>query len=203
MEIILASASPRRKELLKKILKEFKVIPADVNENVVVNPKEPSQIAEILALKKAEIIAEKYPKSLVIGADTIVEMGGRIYGKPKDDREAVKILKELRGTVQKVITGIAVLCEEKDISLVDSEMTRVKMRADITDEEIENYVKSGEGKDKAGSYAVQEKGDRFIEWMKGDYYNVVGFPLEKLCKLLQKAKDRWNLEIDLIYNKLK
>ena len=203
MEIILASASERRKELLKKILQEFKVIPADINENTAINQNEPSKIAEILAFKKAEIIAKEYPEALVIGADTVVEMKGVIYGKPKDNDDAVKILKELKGTVQEVITGIAIICKKKNISLVDSEVTHVKMRNDITDEEIEHYVKSGEGKDKAGSCAVQEKGDKFIEWMKGDYYNVVGFPLEKLYRLLQKAKVRWNLEIDLIYNKLK
>ncbi len=201
MEIILASASPRRKELLKKLFKEFQVVPAHIDENIVTNKGDISKIAEVLALKKAEIIAKKYPEALVIGADTVVEMGGVIYGKPQDNDEAVKILKELRGTVQKVITGLALLCTEKDICLVDSEITYVKMRDDISDEEIETYVKSGEGKDKAGSYAVQEKGDKFIEWMKGDYYNVVGFPVKKLYALLQKAKDRWNLEIDLIYNK--
>jgi septum formation protein len=203
MEIILASASPRRKELLKKILKDFKVIPTDIDENIVFNQSEPSQIAKVLALKKAEIIARKHPKALVIGADTIVEKDGIIYGKPKDNDEAIKILKELRGTIQKVMTGIAIVCELKNIRLIDSEVTRVKMKDDITNEEIENYVRSGEGKDKAGSYAVQEKGDKFIAWLKGDYYNVVGFPLKKLSELLQKAKDKWNLEIDLVYNKQK
>ncbi len=200
MEIILASASPRRKELLKKIFKEFKVIPADIDENTVINQNEPSKIAEILAFKKAEEIAQKYPKALVIGADTIVEREGVIYGKPKDNDEAVKILKELRGTIQKVITAVAVLCKEKNISLVDSEVTHVKMRDDISDEEIEDYVKSGEGKDKAGGYAAQEKGDKFIEWIKGDYYNVVGFPLKKLIRLLQKAKDKGNFKIDFKSN---
>jgi septum formation protein len=203
MEIILASASPRRKELLKKILKEFKVIPTNIDENITVNKEEPSKIAEILAFKKAQEIARKHPKSLVIGADTIVEREGIIYGKPQDDGEAVKVFKELRGTTQKVITGIAILCKEKNISLVDSEVTHVKMRDDISNKEIEDYVKTGEGKDKAGGYAAQEKGDKFIEWIKGDYYNVVGFPLNKVYTMLQKTKDRWNLEIDLIYNEQK
>lgn len=212
MEIILASASLQRKELLKKIIREFKIVPADIDENIAVNQSDFPKIAEKLALKKAEVIAGKYPKSLVIGADTIVELGGRIYGKPKDDMEAVEILKELKGTVQRVITGIAVLCKEKNICLVDSGITQVKMKNDISDEEIENYVKSGEGENKAGSYAVQKKGDKFIEWMKGDYYNVVGLPLRKLSKMLKEAKVQWNLEINftslifckstgLIYNK--
>jgi septum formation protein len=207
MEIILASASERRKELLKRICKEFRVIPPNIDEEMVLNqaavgstwrPDKPSKIAEILAFKKAQGIAQKYPESLVIGADTIVEREGIFYDKPRDNEEAVRNLKELRGTIQRVITGIAVLCKEKNISLVDSELTHVKMRNDISDEEIEDYVKTGEGKDKAGSYAVQEEGDKFIEWIKGDYYNVVGFPLEKLVTLLREAKDKWNLGIDLV-----
>lgn len=196
MEIILASASPRRKELLKKICKKFRVLPADIDESAVINQNNPSKIAETIAFKKAEEIARKYPKAIVIGADTIVEKDGKIYGKPRDAGEAVKILKELRGTTQRVITGIAILCKEKNINLVDSEVTCVKMRDDITDEEIEDYVKSGEGKDKAGGYAAQEKGDKFIELIKGDYYNVVGFPLKKLSKLLQEAEGKGNFKID-------
>lgn len=209
MEIILASASFQRKELLKKIAKEFEVIPAHIDENIPLEKKEPSEIAEFLAFKKAEMVSVKYPKSLVIGADTVVELEGVLYGKPKDDAEAIMFLRKFRGTVQQVITGMAVLCKspppihwcgdkEKNIRLIDSETTYVKMKDNITDEEIENYVKSGEGRDKAGSYAVQEKGDKFVEWLKGDYYNVVGLPLGKLSKMLKEAKDRWDLKIDLV-----
>jgi septum formation protein len=198
MEIILASASLQRKELLKKIVKEFEVIPAHIDENISFNKKEPSEIAEFLALKKAEKISDEYPEALVIGADTVVELEGVLYGKPKNDAEAIMFLKKFRGTVQQVITGIAVLCKEKNIRLIDSETTYVKMRNDIADEEIESYVESGEGKDKAGSYAVQEKGDKFVEWLKGDYYNVVGLPLEELSKMLKEAKDNWDLKIDLV-----
>ena len=203
MEIILASASLQRKELLKIIVNDFKIVPADIEENIVGKQDDAVKVAETLALKKAEKVSVQYPEALVIGADTVVEMGGTIYGKPKDDLEAVKILKELRGTVQKVITGIAVICNRKNISLVDSETTLVRMKSNISDKEIEDYVKSGEGKDKAGGYAFQGKGDKFIEWFKGDHYNIVGFPIGIIYMMLKEAKDRWNLEIDLIYNKQK
>jgi len=197
MEIILASASPQRKELLKKILKEFKIVSADINENIAGKQSDAVKVAEKLALLKAEVVADKYPEALIIGADTVVELDGILYGKPRDDEEAVRFLKKFRGTIQRVITGIAVLCEKKNIRLVDSETTLVKMRDDISDEEIENYVKIGEGRDKAGSYAVQEKGDKFVEWIEGDYYNVVGLSSAKLRKMLKEAKERWDLGIDL------
>ncbi len=217
MEIILASASLQRKELLKKIIKEFEVIPAHIDENISFDKQEPFEIATFLALKKAEAISKKYPEALVIGADTVVELEGVLYGKPKDDAEAIMFLKKFRGTVQRVITGIAVLCtsphprlpncggqecigggdKNKNICLVDSGTTLVKMKGNITDKEIEDYVKSGEGKGKAGGYAVQKKGDKFIEWFKGDHYNIVGFPIGMVYVMLKEAKERWNLEIDL------
>ncbi len=198
MEIILASASFQRKKLLKKIIKDFEIVPADINENIMDNQNDSCKIAEKLALMKAEIVAKKHPKALVIGADTVVELEGVLYGKPKDDEEAIRFLKTFRGTVQKVITGMAILCKDKNICLIDSEATEVKMKGDITDDQIENYVRSGEGRDKAGSYAVQEKGDKFVEWLKGDYYNVVGLPIEKILKMLKEAKNRWDLKIDLV-----
>jgi septum formation protein len=202
MEIILASASPRRKELLGRILKEFKVIPADIDEYNILSQDEPSKIAKELALKKAEEVAKRYPQALVIGADTVVEMGGRLYGKPKNNDESVKMLKEFKGTVQNVITGLAVLHKSLGISLVGSELTRVKMRENITDEEIKNYVKSRAGENTAGGYDMKKENDEFVEWFKGDYYNVVGLPLGKLYKMLKEIKERWNLKIDLRYNEM-
>lgn len=199
MEIILASASPRRKELLKKIIKEFKVIPAHVDETVT-GESNFSKISEILALRKAEEISKQNPDALVIGADTIVEKDRTVYGKPINDEEAVKMLKELRGTVQNVITGLAVLHRSLGINLVGSELTRVKMKGNITDGEIENYVKSRAGEETAGGYDMRKENDEFVEWFKGDYYNVVGLPLSKLYEMLKEIKERWNLKIDLGYN---
>ena len=209
MEIILASASFQRKELLKKIVKEFRVVPADIDENVANEQSDAVKIAKRLALLKAEKVSLQYPKSLIIGADTVVEMEGVLYGKPADGAEAIMFLKKFRGTVQRVITGVAILCKEKNIRLINSEATLVKMRGDITDKQIEDYVKSGKGKDKAGGYAVQspleknfltgrEKGDKFIEWFKGDHYNIVGFPIGTVYMMLKEAKEKWSLEIDLI-----
>lgn len=198
MEIILASASFQRKELLKKIIKKFRIVPANIDENAVSEEGNAAKIAEKLALLKAETVAVQYPEALVIGADTVVELDGILYGKPENDAEAIMFLKKFRGTVQRVITGVAILCKEKNIHLVDSQTTRVKMRADISDEEIENYVKSGEGSNKAGGYAVQEKGDKFIEWFRGDHYNIVGFPVKAVYAMLKEAKEKWDLEIDLV-----
>lgn len=195
MEVILASASPGRRELLRRVIKEFRVLSSNIEEGEVCGVEDVCKRAEVLALKKAEKIAKDYPDALIIGGDTIVEMGGVIYGKPKNEDEAMQILRQLRGTLHRVITGIAIVCENRGIHLVSSEVSYTKMRDNITDEEIENYVKTGEGRNKAGGYAVQEKGDRFIERIDGDYYNVVGFPLKKLCTLLKKAKDEWNLEL--------
>lgn len=198
MEIILASASFQRRELLKKIVKEFKIVPADIDESIANEKGDAVKIAKELALLKAEKVSHQYPKSLVIGADTVVELEGILYGKPANDAEAIIFLKKFRGTVQRVITAVAILCEEKNICIMDSETTLVKMRGDIIDKQIEDYVKCGEGKDKAGGYAVQEKDDKFIEWFKGDHYNIVGFPIGMVYTMLKKIKEKWNLEVDLI-----
>ncbi|MDD5454362.1 MAG: Maf family protein [Candidatus Ratteibacteria bacterium] len=197
MKIILASASAQREELLKTILKEFKIVSADIDENIASEQTDAVKIAEKLALLKAKKVSVQYPGALVIGADTVVELNDILYGKPASDAEAIMFLKKFRGTVQQVITGVAILCKEKNIRLIDSETTLVKMRDDISDEEIEDYVKSGDGKDKAGGYAVQEKGDKFIEWFKGDHYNIVGFPVRTVYAMLKEAKEKWNLEINL------
>ena len=190
MEIILASSSPKRKELLKKIIKNFRTLPSGIEEEII-EENDVVKTVENLALKKAQKVAERYPDALIIGGDTMVEKDGKIYGKPKNDEEAIRILKNLRGSRHRVITGVAVVCKNRDIHLVDCEVSYVRMKDDITNKEIEDYVKSGRGKNKAGGYRGEEKDNRFIEQIEGDYDNVVGLPLKKLSQLLTKTKIKW------------
>jgi MAF protein len=184
--IILASASPRRAELLKKIIKRFKIIPSRLNEAEIFGTT-PEDFAVKAALAKAEEVALQHRKGLVIGADTIVVLGKKILGKPKSPRDAVATLKKLSGKTHKVITGIAVIDAATSRARADYETTAVKMKK-IPEREIRDYVKTGKPLDKAGSYGIQEIEEIFIAGIKGDYDNVVGLPTRKLKALLQKMR---------------
>ncbi len=181
--IILASASPRRKSLLKKIIKKFKILPSAVDETKIKH-KTPEGFAIKAALTKAEAVAKKKKNAIVIGADTIVVLGKKILGKPKHKKDAYKMLKMLSGKTHKVITGIAVIGNKK---ISDYEVTRVTMKK-VSDKTIQNYVESGKPLDKAGSYGIQEIEGKFIKKINGDYNNVVGLPLKLLSKLLKTVK---------------
>lgn len=187
-EIILASNSPRRRELLKQIGVEFKVIPAEVEEDEGKEKgKSPVEVVKNNALLKAQKVAEMVLESdsLIIGADTIVVLDGRIIGKPKDERDAINILKKLRGKYHYVFTGVAVLETPEMRFLVSTVKSKVKMR-DYSDEEIIRYVATGEPMDKAGAYGIQGKGALLVEKIEGDYYNIVGLPLVRLYNLLER-----------------
>ena len=180
MGIILASASPRRKELLSYIAQDFNVIPSDVEEIVpkgISTMKSPEYLSNIKALD----IAKQNPNDTVIGADTSVILGSEILGKPKDRKDAENMLLKLSGKVHKVVTGCTVVKngEIKSFSVV----SRVKFQK-LTNAEIEAYLNTDEPYDKAGSYAVQGKAGAFVEWIKGDYFNIVGLPIAKLKKYL-------------------
>ncbi|MCB4792103.1 MAG: Maf family protein [Elusimicrobia bacterium] len=181
--IILASSSPRRFELLKECGLKFKVIPASIKENT--RYKNPAKIVERLSLKKALFVGNKLKDGLVIGADTIVVLKGRIIGKPKDKKDAFRILSMLNGTYHRVYTGVAVVDAKTLKYKVGHEVSRVKMRK-LSKEEINNFT--GKHMDKAGAYSVQEQEDAFVEKIEGDYYNVVGLPLRKLAALLRAFK---------------
>lgn len=184
--IILASASPRRIKLLKKIIKKFKVIPSRVQETEI-SAKTPEAFAVKAAIAKAEEVALKSKNAIVIGADTIVVLGKRILGKPKTQKEAIAMLKSLSGRTHRVITGIAVINSKTFEKYADYEVTKVKMKK-VTDKEIVDYVKSGKPMDKAGSYGIQEIEGIFIDKIEGDYDNVVGLPIAKVKQLLQRIK---------------
>lgn len=181
MKVILASASPRRQELLKNIFNNFEIIPADVDEglNEAIIPE---HAAEYLADKKANFISKKYPDALVIGSDTTVVTDGLILGKPKDKKDAENMLKMLSGKAHKVITGVSIYLGEKNISF--SEITEVVFFK-LTDMEINEYLKTDEWKDKAGAYGIQGKAGLFVEKINGDYNNVVGLPIARLNRRLK------------------
>lgn len=185
INIILASASPRRRELLKNEGIKFKVVPSDVEENH--RSKKPSNIVKELALKKAVFVAAKFKSGIVIGADTIVVLKGKIIGKPEDEADAARILGRLNGTYHKVYSGVAVVDAATGRKIVDYEVSRVKMRA-LSNEEIIRF--SSKHLDKAGAYAVQEKDDAFVEKIEGDYFNVVGLPMNKLKEMLEKIMSK-------------
>ncbi|MFH1347925.1 MAG: Maf family protein [Candidatus Margulisiibacteriota bacterium] len=181
-KIILASASPRRKKLLKKIVKNFKVSPSRIKESDI-SAATPEAFAVKAALAKAEDVALKHRNAIIIGADTIVVLGKKILGKPKSKKDAIAMLKSLIGRTHKVITGIAVVDSETFEKHADFEVTKVKMRK-VSDKEILDYVKTGKPLDKAGSYGIQEIEEVFIEKIEGDYENVVGLPVAKVKQLL-------------------
>lgn len=187
MNIILASASPRRKELLKNIFENFDILPADVDENVdfgVSAEKYPEKLAEL----KAEAVAREHKNSLVIGCDTVVICDGKIYGKPADKNDAVEMIKSLSGKTHQVITGCCLCYQGRKHSF--SSVTEVEFY-DLTDEEILEYVEIREPEntgstakyqwqDKAGGYGIQSAGMFLVKGIKGDYNNVVGMPVAEL-----------------------
>ncbi len=182
MNIILASASPRRKELLGYAVKSFEVVPAEIDERLPRHiPAEKS--AEYLAVKKAEHIAELYPESLVIGSDTVVIIDGEILGKPRDEADAERMLKLLSGKTHAVITGVCIIYGEKKKSF--SEKTLVTFYP-LSDEEIRGYIATGEPMDKAGAYGIQGAGCVLAEKINGDFFNVVGLPAARLRRELSE-----------------
>ncbi len=185
MEIILASASPRRKELLSLLDIPFKTMVSDADETI--DTSLPFYfIAESLSLKKAAAVAKNVREhALIIGADTIVVTDNKILGKPKDEQDAFNMLKELSGKWHSVISGVTVLDNITAKSESFYVETKVKF-SELSDEEINTYIKTKEPMDKAGAYGIQGKGSKFIEKIEGDYFNVVGLPVHALYKVLKK-----------------
>jgi 23S rRNA (uracil1939-C5)-methyltransferase len=184
MEIVLASASPRRRELMARVTPEFRVFPTGVDESAI-RDKDPLSFAVKAAVAKARAAAGTFPQAVVIGADTVVALGLRILGKPAGRDEARAMLKALSCRRHRVITGLAFYTKAEDRLLTGYDLTYVTFR-ELTGEMIEGYLDQGTFLDKAGAYAVQEIGDAFVARMKGDYDNVVGFPVEKVRRLLAR-----------------
>ncbi|MFH1369922.1 MAG: nucleoside triphosphate pyrophosphatase [Planctomycetota bacterium] len=182
--LILASASPRRKQLLAEAGYKFKVVPSSVDEGTFAcEGVAPAEHAKQLALAKAKDIAEKFPDCLVIGADTVVDYDGRIVGKPADAKDAERITRMLFSKPHKVITGVAIVCKSRRVEIVEADTTVVYPKP-LTDAQIAGHIASGVWRDKAGAYAIQEQSDPFVDHIEGSLTNVMGLPLELLKRLL-------------------
>ncbi len=182
--IILASSSPRRKELLEKAGLCFEVDAGNCPENLS-SELEPHQLAMQISLEKAQSVAGKYPDAVIIGADTFGVLDGRIIGKPGTAEEARAMLKSIGGKCHLVITGYSIIDTACGKSVSGTVETRVYIK-ELTPEEIDAYVKTGEPLDKAGAYAIQGLGALFVEKIEGDYFNVVGLPVYALMNALKE-----------------
>lgn len=188
-QIILASGSPRRKNMLKNEGIPVNIVIPEVEEFFPENLSK-EEVAMYLALKKALAVESQCEKGIIIAADTIVYKD-EIIGKPRDYKEAVYILNKLRGTEHQVVTGVAILKKETSERRIFFETTKVYFK-NYDDDTIEKYIQTGELWDKAGAYAIQGQGSQFIERIEGDYDNVVGLPLQKLKSEMKKE---FNLSI--------
>jgi septum formation protein len=185
MRIVLASKSPRRQELLRRIGIRFEVIPSNADEDSV--PKDnPAAYVRKLARLKARTVANKVRTGIVIGADTVVYCGGRIIGKPADRKEAARILRLLGGRTHDVMTGVCIIEKPSGRIFTKVVSTTVKFRR-MNPELIDWYLRTKEYAGHAGGYAIQGYGGLLVEWIRGDYYNVVGLPLLSVVEMLERA----------------
>ncbi len=180
---MLASASPRRKELLEQIGLQFEVDPSNCEE-VMQTDMTPHELAKSLSRQKAEEVAQRYPNSIIIAADTFIAFGDQFMGKAHTDVEAKEMLTELNGKSHSVITGFTIIDTSNGNTASNAVETKVWFRAQ-TEQEIDSYVKSGEPIGKAGAYAIQGLGAVIVERIEGDYSNVVGLPLSALVQTLK------------------
>jgi septum formation protein len=183
--VVLASSSPRRRQLLESVGLKFLVDPADVDESIH-DTADPAALARSIALRKAETVATSHKHSVVVAADTIGVIDGMVLGKPATEEDAASMLGILSGRCHRVITGFAVIDTETSTQITQSVETLVCFRKLALDE-IRAYVLSGEPMGKAGSYAIQGLGSLLVERIEGDYFNVMGLPLSALALALRKV----------------
>lgn len=182
LPLILASASPRRRELLQQMGLSFGVVPSDVQEEMSPGLS-PTEAAREVAVRKCTEVSTRHRDAIVIAADTVVVLGSRMLGKPGSNHEAAEMLRALSGRAHQVVTGLAVFSEAMDRRTSCSVVTEVCFR-DISDFEIDLYVSTGECTDKAGAYAIQGRGAVFVDSISGCYPNVVGLPIAQLATIL-------------------
>ena len=191
IDFILASGSPRRKELLELIGLEFKVIVSQADEDSVSKDLKPELYVQELALLKASATAKEVLRNknaVIISADTIVTLDGQILGKPKDEDDAFNMLSKLSGRENEVYTGYCVMRISNGKAVCGKVRTKVKFK-DLSDDKIRGYINSGEPMDKAGAYGIQGLGSLLIEKIDGDYFNVVGLPISALADTLEDEMD--------------
>ena len=182
---VLASASARRKELLRQTGFRFETLPSQVDERTEPGLS-PEALVQALALRKARHVAAQRPDALILGADTVVALGEDMLGKPKGPAEAERMLRRLSGATHSVYTGIALLHPASNRTAQAAERTDVTFHT-LSDAEIADYVASGSPLDKAGAYGIQDRrGPFFVQCIEGDYYNVVGLPLHRFYRILKE-----------------
>jgi len=184
-ELVLASSSPRRRELLKQLGLDFDTLVYPVDESLPSNKENIPEIVEKLAVRKALATARVLDKGLVIAADTVVVWRDRVMGKPSHDEDAVEMLKSLQGDFHEVCTGLALVVAGTGEVLTGHEITRVFFK-NLSEEEIRLYVATGEPRDKAGAYAIQGLAAVFVAGLEGCYTNVVGLPLARLAEMFKQ-----------------
>ena len=184
MKIILASSSPRRKEILENANVKFDIIKSEIDE-VILDNELPSQVVMRLAFEKCIDIATKHRECLVIGADTVVVLDDVILGKPKDIDEAIEMITQLSGKTHQVITGISLINLSANKKIIDYVVSNVKFK-DLSAKDIKDYIQTNESLDKAGAYGIQGYGALLVEEIQGDYFNIVGLPISRLSDLLKQ-----------------
>lgn len=184
-EILLASGSPRRREILEQLSIPFQVKPSDVDESEI-HHKKAYKLAELLALKKASAVSpHANNQQIVLSADTIVVYKNQVLGKPDNEQDVYNYLSRLSGRCHQVITAIALIDIEQQATEVTHCLTKVCFKP-IDHKEITKYIETGEPFDKAGAYGIQGYGSAFVKWIKGDYFNVMGLPISTLIKSFDK-----------------
>lgn len=186
--IVLASTSPRRQELLENVGLVFDIIAPDYDENIL-NKSFSYELIETIAEKKGESVAVKcnFP-ALIISADTVVIFNNIVLGKPKDFDDAYNMLKMLNGQTHKVVTAVCMIDNEKNKKIIKSETSEVTFNQ-LTDEDLKNYIYDFQPYDKAGSYGIQELPEKFVKEIKGEYDNIVGFPIKTVIKLMAEISN--------------
>ncbi len=184
-KLILASQSPRRKELLEKCGIPFETEPADIDETLSAEGTLEEQI-RILSRRKAEAVLKLHPEAVVLGSDTIVAVNGEILGKPADEAEAAVMLRKLAGNTHQVITGVCLISRQREYTDVSvSDVTFAPM----SDKEIAEYISTGECMDKAGAYGIQGYGGKYITHIKGDFYAIMGLPLNLVYEEMKNINE--------------
>ncbi len=183
--MILASKSPRRFELLKIISEDFRVIPA-AGDEVIPDGTSPKDAVLLLSRQKAEEIYSQHKNEIIISADTVVSIDGKILGKPHSEPDAAEMLRTLSGRIHTVYTGVCVIFEDGSAENF-AESTEVEFYP-LSDKEISDYIATGEPMDKAGAYGIQEKGALLVKRISGDFYNVMGLPVARLARVLGSGK---------------